>query len=401
MSRNTPWRTTRRLFALHQSSRNDWYRIKNQTGGPTQLHIYDEIGYFGVSANDLVRDLADVSGDLEVHINSPGGEVWDGIAIYNALLARKNVTVQIDGIAASIASVVAMAGNPVLIARNAQMMIHDGFAMAIGNAQDMRDLAEQLDKASNNIASIYSDHTGRPIAYWREVMKAETWYDADEAIEVGLADRLTDSGAGRRMAEVGDKWDMSVYGTNRRQTEGPSRFTDGAPPWDPDGDGDDDSRPETDRDHDHWSPSGKQLKSVPGRPLDAFGKVIDIRSATVDNSPWDAGRAMHNASVSDSPESFFRAICAGEKNAGDPATQAHWALPYRYTPASAPNAAGVRAALGRLNQTEDLKNPSAAKSKLHSLMKEINPDWEPNDRMDVLLDITDEQLVAVANSLRL
>src|SRR5260370_42662602 len=121
MSRNTPWRVARKQMALLQPGKNDWYRIKNQHAGPTQLHIYDEIGYFGVSAGDLIRDLADVDGPLEVHLNSPGGEVFDGIAIYNALIARKNVTVMIDGLAASIASVIAMAGNPVLVARQAQV----------------------------------------------------------------------------------------------------------------------------------------------------------------------------------------------------------------------------------------------------------------------------------------
>lgn len=210
MSRNTPWRTTRKMYALSQA-RNDWYRIRNQVNGPTQLHIYDEIGYFGVSAGDLVRDLADVNGPLEVHLNSPGGEVFDGITIYNTLLARKDITVVIDGLAASIASVIAMAGNPILIARNAQMMIHDGHGMAIGNAQDMRDLAEILDRTSNNIASIYSDHTGRAIDYWRQLMKAETWYNAQDAIDAGLADRFVDSGAGRQAASVSGDWDMSIF----------------------------------------------------------------------------------------------------------------------------------------------------------------------------------------------
>jgi ATP-dependent protease ClpP protease subunit len=368
-------------MALHNPSHNDWYRIKNrQDGGPTQIHIYDEIGYFGVSSADFVRDLADVDGPIEVHLNSPGGEVWDGIAIYNALLARRDVSVHIDGIAASIASVIAMAGNPVLIARNGQMMIHDGFCMALGNAQDLRETAEQLDKASNNIASIYADHTGRPTAYWREIMKGEAWYDADEAIDVGLADRVIESGAGRRQpAQPKDKWDLSVFGPHGRQTSPQSRFKTGLPPWDPNGVGDDDSTPEGDTDHSHWSATGRQIAPVPGRPLDAAGKLIDITAASVDNSPWDAGRAMHAASQSDNPEAFFRAICAGEKTDGDPDTQAHWALPYRYSPSAAPNKAGVTAALGRLGQTQDLKNADAAKAKLQRLMKEIDPDYSPSD----------------------
>jgi len=200
------------MYALQQHGQNDWYRIRNQGNGPAQLHIYDEIGYFGVSAADLIRDLANVEGALEVHINSPGGEVFDGIAIYNTLLARPNVTTVIDGIAASIASVIAMAGNPVLVARNGQMMIHEGHGMAIGNAQDMRDLAELLDKTSNNIASVYADHTGKPESYWRQKMKAETWYSGQEAIDEGLADRFIPSGAGRPVSSApSDDWDMSIF----------------------------------------------------------------------------------------------------------------------------------------------------------------------------------------------
>lgn len=391
------------MYALHQPSKNDWYRIRNQKDGPTQLHIYDEIGYFGVSANDLVRDLADVTGDLEVHINSPGGEVWDGIAIYNALLARKNVTIVIDGIAASIASVVAMAGQPVLMARNAQMMVHDGFTMAIGNAQDLRDLAEQLDKASNNIASIYSEHTGKPLAYWREIMKAETWYDADEAIDAGLADRLVDSGAGRRTPQpVEDKWDLSVFRPNGRQTDAAPRYLNGLPPWDPFGVGDDDSTPEGDRNHDHWSATGKQMKPVPGRPLDSMGRLIDITAVAVDNSPWDPARAIAIASKSDSPEAFFRAICAGEKEDGDPATAAHWALPYRYTPSSAPNATGTKKAMARFPEIQgSLVQESGTRNRLSEAMKLIDPDWSPGNDPDILMDFTDDQITAFAKSLRL
>lgn len=215
MSRNTPWRTARQQFALHRGG-NDWYRIRNQIEGPTQIHIYDEIGYFGVSSSDFIRDLADVNGPIEVHINSPGGEVWDGIAIYNALIARRDVTVMIDGIAASIASVIAMAGNPVLMARQGTMMIHDPFTLAIGNAQDLRDLAEQLDRSGNQLAQIYSEHTGKPETYWRDIMKAESWYNAEESIDAGLADRYIDSGAGRAVKPPADNWDLSVFRNGQR-----------------------------------------------------------------------------------------------------------------------------------------------------------------------------------------
>jgi hypothetical protein len=293
-----------------------------------------------------------------------------------------------------------MAGNPVLIARNAQMMIHEGFAMAVGNAQDMRDLAEQLDKASNNIASIYSDHTGKPINYFREVMKAETWYDADECINEGLADRLIDSGAGRRIKQPDDKWDMSVYHASGRQTLPPgSRQPVQAGPWDPDGDGDDDSRPETDTDHSHWNDQGRQIQSVPGRPL-VDGNLVDIRNASVDNSPWDASRAMHNAAQSDNPASFYGSICAG-KRSGDPSTAEAHALPHHYHPGDAPNAAGVRNALSRLSGTQGLTNESAAKSHLEGHMRTINPDWSPDNSSSNPFGLSDEDIERFSASLRL
>jgi ATP-dependent protease ClpP protease subunit len=176
------------------SGRNDWYRIRNQGVGNNQLHIYDEIGYFGVTAADLIRDLADLEGPLDVHLNSPGGEVFDGIAIYNTLLAREDVNVYVDGIAASIASVIAMAGKKVFIAPSAQIMVHNAFAMACGDAQDMREMADRLDANTANIAEIYAVHTGKPATFWRGVMDKETWYVGQEAVDAGLADSVVNIG---------------------------------------------------------------------------------------------------------------------------------------------------------------------------------------------------------------
>jgi ATP-dependent protease ClpP protease subunit len=307
------------MYGLHQGG-NDWYRIRNQISGPTQLHIYDEIGFFGVSAMDLIRDLADVTGPIEVHLNSPGGEVDDGIAIYNTLSSRRDVSIVIDGAAYSIASVIAMAGNPVLIARQATMMVHDGFTMAIGNAQDLRDQAERLDRASNNIASIYSDHTGRTPDYWRQIMKAETWFSGQEAIDVGLADRFLDSGAGRQVVPAADTWDMSVFrGQNR-----PEPVTTGG-----------------------------------NEPVSNLIQVM-FTDGHVEVFDWDAAAAMaacHSAGD-------YSKVCAGEKSSGDPATQAHWALPHHSSPGAGPDKGGVVAALGRWNQTQDLKNKDAAHAHL-------------------------------------
>jgi ATP-dependent protease ClpP protease subunit len=208
---NKPFRTTRHLANLKQG-RNDWYRIKAQADGPAQLHIYDEIGYFGVTASDMIADLANVAGDLEVHLNTPGGEVFDGIAIFNALKQRDGtVRIVVDSLAASIGSVIAQAASPgnLIIAKNASMMIHDGFGMAIGNAKDMREMADLLDKTSDNIASIYADRTGQPAGLWRDAMLAETWYVGQEAVDAGLADYV--QGAEPDGAASAQDWDLSVF----------------------------------------------------------------------------------------------------------------------------------------------------------------------------------------------
>jgi ATP-dependent protease ClpP protease subunit len=210
-----PFRTTRAIANLRQG-RNDWYRIKAQADGPAQVHIFDEVGYFGVTAKDFTADLADVRGDIELHLSTPGGEVFDGIAIYNTLKQRDGIVrIIVDSLAASIGSVIAMAADPgnLIIAKNASMMIHDGFSMGIGNARDLRELADLLDRTSDNIASIYADRTGKPAAYWREAMLAETWYVGQEAVDAGLADFIqgTEPEDAAPAVRLAASWDLSLF----------------------------------------------------------------------------------------------------------------------------------------------------------------------------------------------
>jgi ATP-dependent protease ClpP protease subunit len=204
-----PFRTTRRIANLRRG-RNDWYRIANATATEAaQVHIYDEIGFFGVTASDLAEDLAGVTGNLDVHMNCPGGDVFEAVTIYNALKNHQQgiVSVYIDGLAASAASYIAQAADPgnLFIAKNASMMIHDAFGMGIGNAGDMRKLADLLDEQSENIASIYADRSGRPADEFRQAMLTETWYVGQKAVDAGLADQVT---ADR---EISNSWDLSVF----------------------------------------------------------------------------------------------------------------------------------------------------------------------------------------------
>ena len=218
-----PFRTTRRIANLRQG-RNDWYRIENAAADtPAQVHIYDEIGFFGVTAQDFVKDMAGVTGDLDLHMNCPGGDVFDAVAIFNVLQQHSGaVAVYVDGLAASAASFIAQAASPgrLVIADNASMMIHDAFGMGIGNASDMRQLADLLDQQSDNIASIYAKRSGRPADEFRVAMREESWYVGQQAVDAGLADRVQDD------PQVKDGWDLSVFARSRPDIQNDNNFSD-------------------------------------------------------------------------------------------------------------------------------------------------------------------------------
>lgn len=174
-------------------SSKSWYRIENhrQSSNAT-IYIYDEIGFWGITASEFVTELDNVDAKhIDVHINSPGGDVFDGIAIYNALANHTaSVTTYIDGLAASAASFIAQAGTPVKIARNGSMMIHDAEGICMGNCAAMLEMADLLDAASNNIADIYAQ-SGGTISQWRDRMKDTTWYhNGQDAVDAGLADEV-------------------------------------------------------------------------------------------------------------------------------------------------------------------------------------------------------------------
>lgn len=168
-----------------------WYALAILDDGPAEILIYDGIGDFGIPAADFVKDLAavDMDAPLTVRINSEGGSVFDGIAIMNSLRAHAGkVTVVVDGIAASIASVVAMGGDEIVMNKNAQMMVHNAWGGGIGSAADLQKIADGLRSMSTNIAGIYAERAGGTVADWQAVMDAETWYSAEETVAAGLAD---------------------------------------------------------------------------------------------------------------------------------------------------------------------------------------------------------------------
>lgn len=164
-----------------------------------ELRIYDAIGgWWGITAGDIAEALDDLGADqaLTVRINSPGGDVFDGTAIYNLLRSRPGPTdVVVDGLAASAASFIAQAGDSITMNRGTQMMIHDAIGFTIGNAADHRQQVALLDRVSDEVAGIYQARAGDTVGEWRERMLAETWYNAAEAVEVGLADQTSDDDA--------------------------------------------------------------------------------------------------------------------------------------------------------------------------------------------------------------
>lgn len=188
-------------------------RLVRNSGEPgvTRVDVYDDIGDYGwfggLSAQDFASQMAAISGDIECHINSGGGDVFDGVAIANALRNHKGgVTTVVDGIAASIASVIAQAGRDRVVQDGSMLMIHEPFSMCAGDAADMAKESEILDKVAGNLASIYADRAGGTPGKWRDEMRKETWYTAEEAVAAGLADRV-----GAAAAELPPGLDVAAF----------------------------------------------------------------------------------------------------------------------------------------------------------------------------------------------
>lgn len=161
------------------------------------ISIFDPIGYDswsgdGVTAKRIAAALRSIGGaDVTVNINSPGGDMFEGLAIYNLLREYKGaVTVKVLGLAASAASVIAMAGDEVQVARAGFLMIHNAWVLAVGNRNDLREVADTLEPFDRAMADIYSARTGEDHAAMQKLMDSETWLGGSEAIEKGFADAL-------------------------------------------------------------------------------------------------------------------------------------------------------------------------------------------------------------------
>lgn len=178
-------------------AREAGYTVANAAGDEAVIRIYDEIWWLGVNALDLVADLDAISApSIRVEINSPGGDVWDGVAIYNALRNHPaTVTTRIDGMAASIASVIFQAGDHRVVHDSSQMMIHNAWGMTVGDHQDHADMVGVLQQQDKVIAGIYAANSDADADHFQTLMDAETWMVGAEIVEHGLADQVIEPAA--------------------------------------------------------------------------------------------------------------------------------------------------------------------------------------------------------------
>lgn len=174
----------------------NWYAFKNapDESGEVELSLYDEIGSFGIGAKQFIAELKEYKGQhVHLRINSPGGEIVEGSAIYNALTRHEGgLTVHIDALAASMAGVIAMSGNPVYMADNALLMIHNPWTLAAGESKDLRKQADLLDTMKSNLIRAYQKKSGMEEKAIAKLMDEETWLDAVEAVALGFVDAIED-----------------------------------------------------------------------------------------------------------------------------------------------------------------------------------------------------------------
>ena len=185
----------------------NWFEIKAESSKVVDVYIFDEVGTFGVNAQSFIEEIKAHKGQpMNLHLNCVGGDVFEGMAIYNVIKKRKaKTTVYIEGIAASMGSVIALAADKVIMAENSLFMIHNAFGGAMGEAKEMRKTAAVLDKISNEIPDIYTKKTNLPFGKIKEMMDEETWLNADEAFELGFVDSISDA------INVAAKYDISKF----------------------------------------------------------------------------------------------------------------------------------------------------------------------------------------------
>lgn len=173
-----------------------------------EVLVYDQIGFWGITAEDFRRELSAIEADtIHLRLDCPGGDVFMARAMKTALDQHSaRIVVHVDGYAASAASYLMLGGDEIEIARGAFVMIHNAWTIMLGNKHDLRDEAELLDKIDATILADYVTKTGKPEAEFIALMDKETWFEASEAVEIGLADRIYEKDGG-----ANNRFDLSVF----------------------------------------------------------------------------------------------------------------------------------------------------------------------------------------------
>lgn len=183
------------------------FKIKQEDDNQATIYLYEAIGWLGIEAEDFAKDLSQInSKEIHLRINSPGGDVFDARAMQTAIAQHPaKVIAHIDGVAASAATYLALAADEVHMAEGAFFMIHKGWTLNIGNADDFREQANFLDKIDQSIANDYHKRTNKPLDEIIELMASETWFTADEAKEHGFIDEIFEN------VSTQNRFNLSAY----------------------------------------------------------------------------------------------------------------------------------------------------------------------------------------------
>lgn len=229
---------SRKLMALIQSNcqnqKNPDFKVQQKSPLAAEgenrpaLLIYDVIDpWWGVSAEMVKTALLSIpdATDIDVFINSPGGDVFEATAIYSGLISHNaKIHVHIDGIAASAATRISMAGDTIEIAESGMYMIHYAWTMGFGNASEMRKSADMLDKVDNTIVADYVNKASADETQIRDWMEAETWFTAQEAVEHGFVNSIIQRNNGTDNNHKNKTWDLTVYQNAPKPPEPEPKF---------------------------------------------------------------------------------------------------------------------------------------------------------------------------------
>lgn len=196
------------LILKNLETKGKRFEVQNAATDEATIYLYDVIdNWYGIDSQSFIKELNNIqSGTIHLRINSPGGDVFDARAIQTALKQHKaKVVAHIDGLAASAATYIALGADEVRMSEGAFFMIHKGWTLALGNADEFRKTADLLDKVDDSIANDYAAKTGIEHAELIQLMAAETWFTATEALDKGFVDSIFDG------ENVGNSFDLTVY----------------------------------------------------------------------------------------------------------------------------------------------------------------------------------------------